>query len=235
MSTELIAAKNLKKRYQMGEVTVYALKGVDFTLYDGELVVMLGPSGSGKSTLLNIIGGMDQATEGELYFGDKGLHEVGDRELTLYRRNEVGFIFQFYNLMPNLTAFENINLSVQIAQDPLEIDGLLEQVGLGDRRDHFPSQLSGGEQQRVAIARALAKNPRMLLCDEPTGALDLPTGIQVLKLLRDFCENYHKTVVIITHNTAIAEMADRVVYLKDGMVDRIEKNAHPLPPEKVTW
>ncbi len=235
MPTELITAKNLQKRYQMGEVIVYALKGVDFALYDGEVVVMLGPSGSGKSTLLNIIGGMDQASEGELYFGEKSLHDAGDRELTFYRRNEVGFIFQFYNLMPNLTAYENINLSVQIAQDPLEIDVLLQQVGLGDRRDHFPSQLSGGEQQRVAIARALAKNPRMLLCDEPTGALDLPTGTQILKLLRNFCENYQKTVVIITHNNAIAEMADRVVHLKDGMVDRIQENPQPLPPEKVTW
>jgi putative ABC transport system ATP-binding protein len=153
----------------------------------------------------------------------------------LYRRHEVGFIFQFYNLMPNLTAYENVNLAAEIAREPFDIDELLEQVGLADRKDHFPSQLSGGEQQRVAIARALAKNPRMLLCDEPTGALDLTTGIQILKVLRDFCDRYRKTVVIITHNSAIARMAERVVYLKDGLVDRVLVNEHPASPEKVTW
>ncbi|HHW91924.1 MAG TPA: ABC transporter ATP-binding protein [Firmicutes bacterium] len=235
MTAPLIVAKNLQKRYQMGEVTVHALRGVDFTLYHGELVVVLGPSGSGKSTLLNIIGGMDRASAGELYFGEKSLHNAAERELTLYRRHEVGFIFQFYNLMPNLTAYENVNLAAEIAREPFDIDELLEQVGLADRKDHFPSQLSGGEQQRVAIARALAKNPRMLLCDEPTGALDLPTGIQILKVLRDFCDRYHKTVVIITHNSAIAQMAERVVYLKDGLVDRVLVNEHPASPEKVTW
>ena len=235
MDNPLIVAKNVKKSYQMGEITVYALRGVDFTLYEKELVVVLGPSGSGKSTLLNIIGGMDTASEGELYYGDLSLHEAGNRELTNFRRNEVGFIFQFYNLMPNLTAFENINLAVQIAKDPLDTEELLEQVGLSDRRDHFPSQLSGGEQQRVAIARGLAKNPSMLLCDEPTGSLDLASGIQVLKLLRSFCQNYQKTVVIITHNTTIRHMADRVVYLKDGLVDKVEKNSDPISAEKVTW
>ena len=235
MDNPLIVAKNVKKSYQMGEITVYALRGVDFTLYEKELVVVLGPSGSGKSTLLNIIGGMDTASEGELYYGDLSLHEAGNRELTNFRRNEVGFIFQFYNLMPNLTAFENINLAVQIAKDPLDTEELLEQVGLSDRRDHFPSQLSGGEQQRVAIARGLAKNPSMLLCDEPTGSLDLASGIQVLKLLRSFCQNYQKTVVIITHNTTIRHMADRVVYLKDGLVDKIEINENPVSAEKVSW
>ena len=235
MDNPLIVAKNVKKSYQMGEITVYALRGVDFTLYEKELVVVLGPSGSGKSTLLNIIGGMDTASEGELYYGDLSLHEAGNRELTNFRRNEVGFIFQFYNLMPNLTAFENINLAVQIAKDPLDTAELLEQVGLSERRDHFPSQLSGGEQQRVAIARGLAKNPSMLLCDEPTGSLDLASGIQVLKLLRDFCQNYQKTVVIITHNTTIRHMADRVVYLKDGLVDKIEINENPVSAEKVSW
>ena len=235
MSTELVVAKKVKKRYQMGEVTVYALRGVDFTLYDGELVVVLGHSGSGKSTLVNIVGGMDKASEGELYFGEQGLHKAGEAELTSYRRREVGFIFQFYNLMPNLTAYENINLSVQISANPLGVDELLGQVGLSDRGDHFPSQLSGGEQQRVAIARALAKNPRLLLCDEPTGALDLPTGRQVLKLLRDFCSNYRKSVVIITHNTNISHMADRVVYLKDGLVEWVKTNEDPVPPEKVSW
>lgn len=219
----------------MGEVTVYALRGVDFDLYEKELVVVLGPSGSGKSTLLNIIGGMDKASEGEFYFGSRPLHRASDKELTSYRRNEVGFIFQFYNLMPNLTAYENIDLSAQIAKDPLDIDELLDTVGLKDRRNHFPSQLSGGEQQRVAIARGLAKNPQMLLCDEPTGSLDLSSGIQILKLLRDFTDNYQKTVVIITHNTDISQMADRVIYLKDGLVDKMETHEKPVPAEKVSW
>lgn len=235
MTTPLITAKNIKKRYQMGEVIVNALNGLNFTLYDGELMVVLGPSGSGKSTLLNIIGGMDQVTEGELFYENKNLHNATEKELTYYRRNEVGFIFQFYNLMPNLTAYENVNLSVQIAKNPLDIKTLLEQVGLSDRQDHFPSQLSGGEQQRVAIARALAKNPRMLLCDEPTGALDQPTGVQILRILRDFCHDFQKTVVIITHNTAISKMADRIVYLKDGIVDQVKDNTPPVPPEKVSW
>ncbi|HHY13044.1 MAG TPA: ABC transporter ATP-binding protein [Thermoanaerobacterales bacterium] len=235
MGAPLIIAKNIKKKYQMGEVIVHALRGVDFTLYDGELVVVLGPSGSGKSTLLNIIGGMDKASSGELYFGEIKLHKATDKELTYYRRNEVGFIFQFYNLMPNLTARENIELSVQIARDPLDVDELLEQVGLANRKEHFPSQLSGGEQQRIAIARALAKNPQMLLCDEPTGALDLEAGIQILKMLQDFCRSFNKTVVIITHNTAIGQMADRIVFLRDGTVDDIKVNPNPEAPEKVIW
>ena len=235
MPSALIEARNIKKIYHMGEVDVYALKGVDLCLYHGELVVVLGPSGSGKSTLLNIIGGMDRVSEGELFFGEKSLHDAGERELTAFRRDEVGFVFQFYNLMPNLTAYENIGLSVQIASNPLDVETLLEQIGLSDRHDHFPSQLSGGEQQRVAVARALAKNPRMLLCDEPTGALDLPTGIQVLKLLRQFCGDYLKTVVIITHNTAISDIADRVVYLKDGLVEKVTVNKNPLPADEVKW
>lgn len=235
MANSLIVAKNLKKIYYMGEVTVHALRGVDFSLNERELVVVLGPSGSGKSTLLNIIGGMDTPTEGELYYGKLALHSANGRELTQYRRNDVGFIFQFYNLMPNLTAYENINLSVQIAKDPLKIEELLEQVGLSDRRDHFPSQLSGGEQQRVAIARGLAKNPSMLLCDEPTGSLDLAAGVQVLKILQAFCKDYEKTVVLITHNTVISQMADRVIYMKDGMIDRVERNDQPIPAEKVRW
>jgi putative ABC transport system ATP-binding protein len=235
MGTPLVVAKNLQKLYLMGEVTVHALRGVDFTLYDGELVVILGPSGSGKSTLLNIVGGMDTATGGELYFREKALHKATEKELTLYRRREVGFIFQFYNLMPSLTASENIGLSAQIAREPLDVDELLQQVGLQDRRDHFPAQLSGGEQQRVAIARALAKNPRMLLCDEPTGALDLAAGMQVLQMLRNFCSRFNKTVVLITHNRGIAPLADRIVYLRDGMIDQVEVNAHPIPPEGVSW
>ncbi|NLC76697.1 MAG: ABC transporter ATP-binding protein [Clostridia bacterium] len=219
----------------MGEVTVKALKEASFRLEEGELVVVLGPSGSGKSTLLNIIGGMDRPTGGELFYRGKSLHRAGAKELTVYRRHHIGFVFQFYNLMPNLTALENIQLSVQIASDPLSPTELLAKVGLADRADHFPSQLSGGEQQRVALARALAKNPRILLCDEPTGALDYGTSIQVLQLLKETCETYGKTVVIITHNTAIAQMAHRIFYLKDGILERIEENQTPLPPEKVTW
>jgi len=219
----------------MGEVTVKALKNASFELYEGELIVVLGPSGSGKSTLLNIIGGMDKATGGEIYYRDTPLHNADTKQLTLYRRNDVGFVFQFYNLMPNLTAYENISLAVQIARDPLSIEELLEKIGLSDRAGHFPSQLSGGEQQRIALARALAKNPQIMLCDEPTGALDFSTSIQVLQLLKDFCATYGKTVVIITHNTAIAHIANRVFHLKDGCIVKIETNANPLSPEKVIW
>jgi len=231
----IIIAENLSKTYAMGEVKVRALKEASFELLEGELVVVLGPSGSGKSTLLNIIGGMDKPTSGRLYYRGKPLHDADSRQLTFYRRNEVGFVFQFYNLMPNLTALENVNLSVQIARNPLSAEKMLEQVGLAERAGHFPSQLSGGEQQRVAIARALAKNPKMLLCDEPTGALDYSTSIQILSLLKSFCEMYSKTVVIITHNTSIAKMANRIFHLKDGRLEQIETNENPLPPEKVTW
>lgn len=235
MGNPLMRAENLSKFYQMGEVTVKALKEATFQLYEGELVVVLGPSGSGKSTLLNIIGGMDRPTGGKLFYRGKPLHQADDKDLTLYRRQQIGFVFQFYNLMPNLTALENINLSVQIASDPLSPTELLAKVGLADRADHFPSQLSGGEQQRVALARALAKNPTILLCDEPTGALDYSTSIQVLQLLKEASGAYGKTVMIITHNTAIAQMANRVFYLKDGILERIEENQAPLSPEKVTW
>jgi putative ABC transport system ATP-binding protein len=231
----ILKAKNLCKYYKMGEVTVKALRGADMELYEGELVVILGPSGSGKTTLVNIIGGMDKATGGELYYLGEPLHDADNRKLTYYRRNEVGFVFQFYNLMPNLTAYENIYFSVQIAKDPFSIEEVLEKVGLLDRKDHFPAQLSGGEQQRIALARALAKNPSLLLCDEPTGALDFQTGVQILKLLQEFRETYQKTVVIITHNTEIAKIADRVLYIKDGRVDRIVENSNPLPPERIGW
>lgn len=231
----IIIAKDLCKSYKMGEVEVRALRGASFELLEGELVVVVGPSGSGKSTLLNIIGGMDKPSGGELYYRDNPLHKADPLHLTYYRRDEVGFVFQFYNLMPNLTALENINLSVQISKNPLSSRDLLEKVGLSERADHFPSQLSGGEQQRIAVARALAKNPSMLLCDEPTGALDFKTSIQILRLLKDFCEGYSKTVVIITHNTAIAKMAHRVFSLKDGTIDKITINEKPVPPEEVTW
>ncbi len=219
----------------MGEVDVYALRGIDFSLYNRELAVILGQSGSGKTTLVNLLGGIDRATAGELYFGDLPIHRLNENELTEYRRIQVGFIFQFYNLMPNLTATENIKLGAQIAHEPLEAADLLEKLGLADRAEHFPAQLSGGEQQRIAIARALAKNPRLLLCDEPTGALDLPTGRQILALLRRFCDEYGKTVVLITHNANISEMADRVIYLKDGKVEWSKRNDTPISPEEVDW
>jgi putative ABC transport system ATP-binding protein len=219
----------------MGEVQVEALKDVDLHLEEQELVVVVGPSGSGKSTLLNIIGGMDQPSHGELFYRGQPLHDADQKRLTLFRRHEVGFVFQFYNLMPNLTAYENISLSVQIAKDPLSPDDLLKKIGLSERKNHFPAQLSGGEQQRVALARALAKNPELLLCDEPTGALDYQNSIRILALLKNFCEDYQKTVVIITHNAAITQIANRVFYLRDGRLDRIERNETPLPPERVVW
>ncbi len=233
--TVLLKAIQMCKSYQMGEVRVDALKNVDFEIYKGEFIVVLGPSGSGKSTMINLIGGMDTASAGEIYYQDRPLHKATEKMLTEYRRHAIGFVFQFYNLMPNLTAYENIQLSVQISKDPLDINEVLEQVGLADRKDHFPAQMSGGEQQRVAIARAVAKNPEILLCDEPTGALDFSTGIQVLRLLKNFNEEYDKTVMIITHNAGIARMADRVFYIKDGMLEKIEINETPLPPEEVSW
>jgi putative ABC transport system ATP-binding protein len=234
-SLPLIRGIALSKTYRMGEVEVKALRQADFTIFNHEFIVILGPSGSGKSTLLNIIGGMDTPTSGEVYYREQPLHTASQNELTYYRRNAVGFVFQFYNLMPNLTAYENIDLSAQISAFPLSIEETLDKVGLAQRADHFPSQLSGGEQQRVALARALAKNPDLLLCDEPTGALDLQTGIQVLKLLRDFCGAYGKTVVIITHNAEIGRMADRIFYLRDGCLSRIKINEDPVPPEVVNW
>jgi len=231
----LIKATNLCKFYQMGEVTVKALQGVEFEIYPGEFIVILGPSGSGKSTLLNLIGGMDTATSGELYFKNIALHKADPKALTFFRRNNVGFVFQFYNLISNLTAYENVCLAAEIAQKPLSPMEMLEKVGLGDRATHFPAQLSGGEQQRVALARAIVKNPDILLCDEPTGALDYQTSIQVLQLLKHFCQKYQKTVILITHNSPIAQIADRIFYIKDGLLSRIVTNAELIPPEKVTW
>lgn len=226
---------NLGKSYQMGEVSVKALEQATFDLYDGEFVVILGPSGSGKSTLLNILGGMDLPSEGRVLVKGMEITQYDDRKLTAYRRDQVGFVFQFYNLMANLTARENVELATELCKDSLNVDEIMEAVGLGDRMNHFPSQLSGGEQQRVAIARAVAKNPLLLLCDEPTGALDYQTGIMILSLLHKINRTMKKTVVIITHNMAIGEMADRVIKMRSGRIVEIKENQNPLPPERIEW
>jgi len=231
----IIKVQGISKVYQMGEVRVEALKDVSFEINQGEFIVVLGPSGSGKSTMMNVIGGMDTVSSGEVYYKGQALHQATEKVLTEYRRHAVGFVFQFYNLMPNLTAYENVQMAVEIAKNPLDAKVVLAQVGLADRADHFPAQLSGGQQQRVAVARAIAKNPDLLLCDEPTGALDFTTGVQMLKLLKEFSVQYKKTVMIITHNAGIAEMADRVFYMKDGRLESITVHSHPVPPEEVVW
>jgi len=231
----LIEAKDVTKQFNLGEVVVNALNGVSFTIEQGELVVILGPSGSGKSTMVNIIGGIDTLTTGELYYNNEAIHKMNKNALTKYRRDHVGFIFQFYNLMPNLTAIENIELAAQLSTSPLDCEEFLDKVGLKDRRDHYPSRMSGGQQQRVAIARAICKNPDLLLCDEPTGALDIKTGVEILKLLSDFNKEYKKTVVIITHNADIANIADRTFYFRDGAIEKIVRNEHPLKPDEVKW
>ncbi len=226
---------NVKKEYKMGEVTINALNNTSFLVDEGELVVIVGPSGAGKTTTLNILGGMDTATSGRVIVDKKDVTKLKGKELIKYRREDIGFVFQFYNLVQNLTAKENIELATQICKDSLDPTEVLEKVGLKDRMNNFPSQLSGGEQQRVAIARAIAKNPKLLLCDEPTGALDYKTGKQILKLLQDTCRKEKMTVLIITHNTAISPMADKVIYFKNGSVEKIEKNQNPLPVERIEW
>lgn len=231
----LMQIENLSKTYQMGEVAVKALEKTSFELYDGEFVVILGPSGSGKSTLLNILGGMDLPTEGRVLVRDEEITKYNDRKLTAYRREKVGFVFQFYNLMANLTAKENVELATEMCKNALKIDEVMAEVGLDERMDHFPSQMSGGEQQRVAIARAVAKNPLLLLCDEPTGALDFKTGLLILSLLHKINRDLHKTVVIITHNAAIGEMADRVIKMRSGRIVEIKENANPIAPERIEW
>ena len=231
----LIRADKISKDFSLGEITVHALKRVSFSLFPEEMIVILGPSGSGKSTMLNILGGIETATEGELYYEGEPLKWDDKKTLTEYRRRHIGFVFQFYNLMPGLTALENVELAAQLSADPLDPEELICQVGLGDRKNHFPSKLSGGQQQRVAIARALCKNPDILLCDEPTGALDSQTGVQMLKLLSDFNHRYKKTVVVITHNQKIAQIADRVFFFKDGELEKIEVNETPRKPEEVDW
>jgi len=231
----IFVAKSLAKTYQMGEVKVTALVDVDLTINKGEFIVLLGPSGSGKSTLLNILGGLDSPTSGSATFEDHDLTAATDAELTTYRREHVGFVFQFYNLIPSLTVRENVELVTDIATSPMPALEALTLVGLADRVDHFPSQLSGGEQQRVAIARAIVKRPDVLLCDEPTGALDYVTGKLVLEVIANINRDLGTTAIVITHNAAIAGMADRVLYLGEGRVQRIEVNAHKLQPSELTW
>ena len=227
----LIKGVNLRKTYIMGEVEINALDSVNFEIKIGELLVILGPSGSGKSTMLNIIGGMDSPTGGELYFEDTPVHEMNKRRLTMYRRKNIGFIFQFYNLLPNLTALENVDIAREISESSLKSEDMLAKVGLSERKNHFPSQLSGGEQQRVAIARALAKDPDVFLCDEPTGALDSKSSKDVLRVLHNFCREFSKTVIIITHNNSIASMADRIMVLRDGRIIDVIVNENPADIE----
>ena len=230
-----IEFKDVKKIYRMGEVDIKALDGVNFTIEKGEFVVIAGASGAGKSTILNILGGMDSATSGDVIVDGDYVSKYNSRQLTTYRRYDIGFVFQFYNLVQNLTVTENVELAAQICRDPLNIGETVAAVGLADRRNNFPAQLSGGEQQRVAIARALAKNPKLLLCDEPTGALDYNTGKAILKLLQDTCRNNGMTVIVITHNLALTAMGDKVIKIKNGRVDSIHVNEHPAPVERIEW
>ena len=235
MKDAIVSVKDMVKEYTMGEVKVRAADGMNFEVERGEFVVVLGPSGSGKSTLLNIVGGMDKATSGEIWVDGKNIAGYSVKDLTLYRRKNIGFVFEFYNLLPNLTAVENIELVTGVSENPLKPEEILQEVGLLDRKNNFPSQLSGGEQQRVAIARAVVKNPQLLLCDEPTGALDYKTGKLVLKLLRDINRNMKKTTMVITHNAAIASMADRVIKVKSGLVESVSLNSNPESPERIEW
>lgn len=230
-----IEMKDVKKQYRMGEVVIDALSGVNFSVEQGELCVVVGPSGAGKTTLLNILGGMDTATSGEVIVDGTHVENYSTKQLTLYRRSTVGFVFQFYNLVQNLTARENVELAAQICKDPLPAERVLQEVGLENRMQNFPAQLSGGEQQRVSIARALAKNPKLLLCDEPTGALDYNTGKSILKLLQNMCREKGMTVIIITHNQALAPMADRLIHIKNGQVARIESNENPTSIDEIEW
>lgn len=230
-----IEFRNVSKTYLMGEVKIEAIKNVNFGIKKGELVVILGNSGAGKSTTLNILGGMDVLTTGKVVVDNKFISNFDLKELTEYRRNDIGFVFQFYNLIPNLTALENVELATQICKKPLKPKELLEKVGLKTRMKNFPSQLSGGEQQRVAIARAMAKNPKLLLCDEPTGALDYLTGKQILQLLQETCRKEGMTLIIITHNSSIAPMADKIIHFKSGGVEKIEYNENPIPVEEIEW
>lgn len=230
-----IEFENVKKIYKMGEVEIEALSGADFSIDKGEFVVIAGASGAGKSTILNILGGMDTATSGKVIVDKRKISSFSNRELITYRRHDIGFVFQFYNLIQNLTAIENVELATQICNNPLDTNEVLEAVGLKDRKKNFPAQLSGGEQQRVAIARALAKNPKLLLCDEPTGALDYNTGKSILKLLQDTCRQMGMTVVVITHNLAITPMGDKVIRVKNGKIESQTINSNPISVERIEW
>ena len=230
-----IELENVYQRYRMGDITIEASSGMSFEIEQGELAIIVGPSGSGKTTILNILGGMDTCDEGRIVIDGKEIQGYDRKQLMQYRRQDIGFVFQFYNLIPNLTASENVELAAQISKHYIPAAEILKKVGLGERLGNFPAQLSGGEQQRVAIARALAKEPKLLLCDEPTGALDYNTGKKILKLLQDTCREQNMTVVIVTHNTAITPMADRVIHMRNGAVTEVEVNAHPRPVEEIEW
>ena len=230
-----IEFKNVVKEYKMGEIIIKALDNTNFEIEKGELVIIVGPSGAGKTTTLNILGGMDSPTKGRVIIDGKDISNCNRKQLTEYRRNDIGFVFQFYNLVQNLTAKENVELATQICKKPLDIDETIELVGLKDRMFNFPSQLSGGEQQRVAIARALAKNPKLLLCDEPTGALDYQTGKQVLKVLQDTCRTQNKTVIVITHNLALTPMGDKVIKVRSGKIESITYNEHPMDVNDIEY
>lgn len=232
---DYVRLREVKKIYKMGEVEIAAADGIDFSVGKGEFAVVVGASGAGKTTVLNILGGMDTATSGEVIVDGNDITTYNTKQLTAYRRDDIGFVFQFYNLVPNLTALENVELALQICKDPLDAMAVLEDVGLGERAANFPAQLSGGEQQRVSIARALVKNPKLLLCDEPTGALDYNTGKAILKLLQDTCRKKGMTVILITHNSAIAPMADRVIKIKNGKVSKVTLNENPIPVETIEW
>ena len=231
----ILELTDVRRTFRMGEVSVQVLKGVSFQVRRGEFLAVVGPSGSGKTTILNLIGGLDSPTSGVIRYRDQDLTRATSKELTRYRRDAIGFVFQFYNLVPNLTARENILVTTEISQNPRDADEVLELVDLTDRADHFPAQLSGGEQQRIAIARAFAGNPELLLCDEPTGALDFETGKKVLRVLLDLNRQLGKTVIVITHNSALAQVADRVIHLRSGEISSVEQNASPIAPEEVVW
>lgn len=233
--TAFVTMENVKKTYQMGEVTIHAVDGVNLEINEGEFAVIVGPSGAGKTTVLNMLGGMDSVTSGKVIVDGKDISRYSSRQLTQYRRDDIGFVFQFYNLIQNLNALENVEMALQISKNPLDAREVMKDVGLEERMYNFPSQLSGGEQQRVAIARALAKNPKLLLCDEPTGALDYQTGKAILKLLQDTCRKRGMTVIVITHNLAIAPMADRVIQIKNGRVSEMSVNPEPQPVETIEW
>ncbi|WP_286209392.1 ABC transporter ATP-binding protein [Dubosiella newyorkensis] len=232
---KLIEFKNVSKTYTMGEVQIHALEDVSFSINEGEFVIIAGASGAGKSTILNLLGGMDTVSSGEIVVDGNIISQYNDKQMTLYRRYDVGFVFQFYNLVQNLTVKENVELATQISKDPLDIEKTIASVGLQDRMYNFPAQLSGGEQQRVAIARALAKNPKLLLCDEPTGALDYVTGKQVLKVLQETCRKEHKTVIVITHNLALTQMGDKIVRVRSGRIESIEINEHPMDVDRIEY